>query len=491
MTQRLARRAGVHGPARTAAAQAVLQRLRDEQLDLVRIAWCDVHGFLRGKTLVASALARAFDDGIGFVSTLLLKDSSDRTVVPVFERGGTEGLPGFGAANNLLLLPDPASFQALPWAPGNGWLRAEAFFEDGSPVMLDPRRVLQRALAELAQAGYGLRCGLEVEFHVYRICDDAGDRDPMDPGWPAPPPRVELVHPGYRMLAETSFDEAEHVLRIVQRTAQGLGLPLSSLEVEFGPSQLEAVFDATDALTAADQMALFRNGVKMALRRAGYHATFMCRPPFPNVMSSGWHLHQSLVRLDDGTNAFVRERAGGGERDAAALLSDVGEHYLAGLLAHARGMTVFCVPTINGFARFRPNALAPQAILWGRDNRGAMLRVVGAPGDPGTRIENRLGESAANPYLYIAAQALAGLDGLRRGLRAPPATDDPYRAEAERIPGNLDAALVALRDDAVLQQGMGARLCDLYTRIKQHELARYTVAPDADDWQRREYFGRF
>src|SRR5204863_3255543 len=146
-------------------------------------------------------------------------------------------------------------------------------------------------------------------------------------------------------------DMAEEPLRIVQRTAQALGLPLLSLEIELGPSQVEAVFDVTDAMTAADNMVLFRNAVKQALRRAGYHASFMCRPPFPNIMSSGWHLHQSLVGSKDSHNVFVREAAAAGatRADAAHTLSEVGEQYLAGLLEHARGMTVFCTPTANGF----------------------------------------------------------------------------------------------------------------------------------------------
>jgi glutamine synthetase len=112
------------------------------------------------------------------------------------------------------------------------------------------------------------------------------------------------VHPGYNLLTEAWYDMAEEPLRIVQHTAQALGLPLLSLEIELGPSQVEAVFDATDALTAADNMVLFRNGVKQALRRAGYHATFMCRPPFPNIMSSGWHLHQSLVDARTGAQCI-------------------------------------------------------------------------------------------------------------------------------------------------------------------------------------------
>ena len=485
---------GVHDAARQAALAHATQRIEACGLELVRFAWCDLHGMLRGKTLVAAAAAEAMTAGVGMVSTLLLKDTADRTAYKVFEAGGAAELPGFEFGGNVMLLADPASLKELPWADKTGWVQCQPWFPDGRPVELDTRRVLQSALAKLAEAGYGMKCGLEIEFHIYRLCASGlnPQLDPEQADWPGRPPEVSMIHPGYHLLSEQWVDMAEEPLRIVQRTAQALGLPLLSLEIELGPSQVEAVFDATDALAAADNMVLFRSAVKQALRRAGYHATFMCRPPFPNIMSSGWHLHQSLVDLKTGANLFKRSSAAAGSTpaDAQYTLSEVGEQYLAGLLAHARGMTAFCTPTINGFGRFRPNALAPQSILWGRDNRGAMLRVVGQCNDNGTRIENRLGEPAANPYLYLASQIHAGLDGITRGLKAAPATDAPYGSDAEKIPTSLGEALDALKVDTVLAAAFGETFVSYLTRIKQAEITRHAEAEDKDDWQRREYFSR-
>jgi glutamine synthetase len=490
-----AERCGIHDMPRASACEQVLERIAGERIERVRIAWCDLHGVLRGKTIMAHATADALHEGVSLVSTVMLKDTSDRTAFKVFEPGLADELPGFGAANNLALLPDPASFRVLPWAPGTAWLQAQPWFDDATPVALDTRRVLQAALAELAHEGFGLRCGLEVEFHIYRIDTAVPDAqlDPHRAAWPGEPPAVQMIHPGYNLLAENWADLADEPLKIVQRTAQGLGLPLRSLEIELGPSQVEAVFDATDALTAADQMVLFRNGVRQALRRAGYHATFVCLPPFSNVMASGWHLHQSLVDAKTGANAMRREAPPSGAKsgDASRTLSAIGEHHLAGLLAHGRGMAALCTPTINGFARYRPHALAPQAVLWGRDNRGAMLRVLGRCGDAATRIENRIGEPSANPYLYIATQIHAALDGLRRKLRAPAATDAPYAAGATLLPTSLGEALDALAADAVLVHGFGAPFVNCFGRIKRAELERFAQAVDRDDWQRREYFSRF
>ena len=488
-----AQRCGVHDAAREEACQRTVRAIDSAGLDFVRVTWCDLHGVTRGKTLVASAVRRALEQGVGMVSTLMLKDTSDRTAFKVFEPGGTASLPGFGFANNLLLLPDPDSFRQLPWTPSTGWLRGQPWFEDGQPVGIDTRRVLQGALGRLDRAGFGMRCGLEVEMHIYRIVDDTPQLDPELAGWPGQPPQVRMVHPGYNLLTEAWFDMAEAPLRIVKDTAQSLGLPLLSLEIELGPSQVEAVFDVTDALTAADNMVLFRNGVKQALRRAGYYVTFMCRPPFPEIISSGWHLHQSLVDKASGRNAFVREapQPGASPQDARHTLSDTGAHYLAGLLEHARATAVFCTPTTNGFARFRPNQLAPQSVLWGRDNRGAMLRLVGTCGDAGTRIENRVGEPSANPYLYIASQIHAGLDGIERKLQPPPATDSPYGDAPVRVPTSLGEGLEALRADAVVTKAFGQDFIDYFTRLKQSEATRFDQAEDKMAFQRREYFSRY
>jgi glutamine synthetase len=152
---------------------------------------------------------------------------------------------------------------------------------------------------------------------------------------------------------------------------------------------------------------------------------------------------------------------------------------------------VFCTPTANGYGRFRPNELAPQSVLWGRDNRGAMLRVVGESGDPATRIENRVGEPAANPYLYLASQIHAGLDGIERELSAPPGTQSPYAAgTAEQLPTSLAEALDALSQDAVLRDGFGDDFVRYFDTIKRQEVRRLDQAEDKEAFHRREFFGR-
>lgn len=461
-------------------ADQILRFVAEAGIDQVRIAWCDVHGEMRAKSIMPRALASALRDGIGMVGTQALKDTSDRTAFKVFEPSELDAWPAlkkFAHASNFVLKPNLESFQQLPWAANTAWLQGQLLDSQCIPIAVDTRALLQTALAQLAAQGYGLRCGLEIEFHIYKIENTRPQLDPELAAWPGLPPAVSMIHPGYRLLSERWLDQADQPMQIVRRTCAALGLPLSSLEAEFGPSQVEAVFEVQDALAAADGMALFRSAVSQALRRAGYQATFMCRPPFDSIMSSGWHLHQSLVDLKTGTNAFAS--------DSCQALSATGQLWLAGLLTHSHGICALANPTIDAYERFRPNALAPTRANWGLDSRSSMLRVI--PGGSASRIENRIGSPLANPYLYIASQIYAGLDGLQRRLPVPPAADPA----AQELPDSLASALAALQSSVALNKGFGAEVLAWFRQIKAQEVSRWQAATDQRDWLRREYFSRF
>jgi len=274
----------------------------------------------------------------------------------------------------------------------------------------------------------------------------------------------------------------EPVLEIVRRDLVALGLPLRSIEIEFGPSQCEFTFKPTRGLEPADTMILLRSAVKQICRRHGYHATFMCRPKLPNVMASGWHLHQSVVERDSGDNVFMATTDGD-------VLSAFGRHYLGGLLQHARPAAVFTTPTLNGYKRYRSYSLAPDRAIWGRDNRGVMIRVLGGSGDPATRLENRIGEPAANPYLYMASQILTGLDGVDRGLDPGPSADTPYETKAALLPKSLREAVAALREDAFFRRAFGDEFIDYYVHLKTAEIDRFEA--EVSEWEQREYFEMF
>ncbi len=470
---------GLWNAEQSAAAREVGRRIDAEKLEMVRFSCADAHGILRGKALVADAAASAMQSGVALTSTMLLKDTSHRTAFPVFSAGGGFGLPELQGAADLVMVADPTTFHVLPWARKTGWMLCDLYFPDGRPFGFSTRALYRGLLSKLADAGYDFVAGLEVEFHLFRLTD--ARLAPEDAGQPGSPPQVALLSQGYQYLTEQRFDQMEPAVEAIRQDLLALGLPLRSVEVEMGPSQVEMTFVPMSGMGSADLMMLLRSAIKQSARRRGLHATFMCRPKLPHVISSGWHLHQSLRTRADGANAFVsRERR---------VLGDVARHWLGGLLTHARAASLFASPTINGYRRYRANSLAPDRAIWGFDNRGAMVRAIGGPNDPATRLENRVGEPAANPYLYMGAQIACGLDGLAHARDPGAPADAPYETPAPRLPTTFVEAVDALDGDAFMRAAFGTGFVDYLLTIKRAELARFNA--EVSDWEQREYFDLF
>src|SRR5689334_13423633 len=478
-------RHGLWSNGQAKAAAEVERAIKKEKLEVVRFSFADQHGVLRGKTLLASEAVGAMRAGVTMTTTLLAKDTAHRTVYPVFTRGGGFAMAEMEGGGDFVMVADPSTFRVLPWAHKTGWLLCDIYFTNGKPVPYSARARCRDAIAALAKAGFDFIAGLEVEFHLFKL--ENPRLAPADATWPPVAPEVSFLTQGYQYLTESRFDMLDPAVAILRRGIEQLGLPLRSVEIELGPSQCEFTFRPQGDLESADTMVLFRAAVKQIARRHGYLASFMCRPALPNVLSSGWHLHQSLREAKTGRNAFAFEH-----RD---VLSSVGKYYLGGLLAHARAAAALTTPTINGYKRYRAYSLAPDRAIWARDNRGAMIRVLGQPGEVATRLENRVGEPAANPYLYVASQIYSGLDGIARRLDPGPSADTPYEAVAALLPKNLGEALTALRADDVFRAGFGAGFVDYYTHIKAAELQRFQKeaedSAEVTPWEQKEYFDLF
>jgi glutamine synthetase len=289
------------------------------------------------------------------------------------------------------------------------------------------------------------------------------------------------------------MDLMQPVLTALGEAYEALGLPLRSIENEWGPGQVECTFAPMPALAAADTALLFRTATRQVCRRMGYFATFMARPKLSGFYSSGWHLHQSVTDAKSGANLFMPERAG-------EHLSPLGQAWLAGLLHHAVPATVFATPTVNGYRRYRANSLAPDRATWAYDHRGVLLRVLGGPGNAATRLENRAGEPAANPYLFIGSQIAAGLAGVDGRLALQASDDAPYAAERPMLPTALPQALDALAAEPLFRRDFGDVFVDYYLALKRTETGRYlkslegTGAPQGDEaseWEQNEYFDFF
>ena len=456
----------------------------------MRFSFADQHGVLRGKTAVAEAAAGLMRSGVTMTTTLLAKDVAHKTAYPVFTPGGGFGMAEMQGGGDFVMVADPATFRVLPWphqngGPRTGWLLCDIYFTNGKPVPFSTRQVLREALARLGAAGFDYLAGLEVEFHLFKL--DNPRLSPADATWPPQAPEVSLLNQGYQYLTETRFDQMAPALEPIRRGILALDMPLRSLEIELGPSQCEFTFRPQLGLSAADTMILFRAACKQIARRNGCLASFMCRPGLPNLFSSGWHLHQSLIDNKRRGNAFA-----GGDG-----LSATGRYFLGGLLAHAQASAAFAAPTVNGYKRYRAYALAPDRAIWACDNRGVMVRVLGEPGDPSTHLENRLGEPAANPYLYMASQIYAGLDGMAKKRDPGPSADTPYETPAPLLPKTLSEALAALAADAVFGEDFGKAFVDYFIRLKTAELDRFQaeaggdVTNDVTAWEQNEYFDMF
>jgi glutamine synthetase len=476
-------------------AEDIKRRLEADKLRYVRLAWGDTHGYSRAKTLTVPAFLAALNAGynIGVATTTL--DSAGARVFASFTRGGGMGLDEMTGSPNLTLVADPSTFRTLPWAPGVGWILGDEYFNDGRPFHFAPRQLLRKALQKLADRGSTSIIGAEIEWYLLRVADEhLGDENVGAPGTRGRPIGTWPAEPGYHYHSESNMDLMQPAFDALGDAFEALGLGLRSIENEWGPGQVECTFAPRAALEAADNVLLFRTATRQVCRRLGYFATFMSRPALKGFYASGWHLHQSLIDASSGANLFMPQKSG-------EILSPLGQSYLAGVLQYAVPSTVFATPTVNGYRRFKPNSLAPDRATWAYDNRGAMIRVLGGPGDPATRLENRMGEPAANPYLYILSQVATGLAGIEAALQPPPGNDEPYAAERPMLPKSLPEALDALDKEPLFRRALGDTFIDYFVKLKRTEAGRYQrsleetgVSHHSDEptaWEQNEYFDFF
>src|ERR1700731_4077728 len=300
----------------------IKRRVEAEKLRYVRLAWSDTHGYVRAKTLTVPAFLSALAAGynIGVATTTL--DSAGARVFASFTRGGGMGLAEMTGSPNLTAVPDPTTFRALPWAPGVGWILGDEYFNDGRPFHFAPRQLLRKALRRLGERGQACIIGPEIEWYLLRVADaQLTDENIGIPGTRGRPIRTAPAEPGFHYHSESNMDLMQPAFDALGDAYEGLGLGLRSIENEWGPGQVECTFAPSDALTAADNVVLFRTATRQVCRRLGYFATFMARPAFKGYCPSGWHLHQSLVDASSGVNLLMPKTSG-------ELLSPLGLSYL-------------------------------------------------------------------------------------------------------------------------------------------------------------------
>ncbi|MER5453038.1 glutamine synthetase family protein [Streptomyces sp. NPDC002766] len=445
-----------------------MERLAAEGIDVVRVTYPDLIGTERARDVLLDHLPSACDHGLAFCRAVY-HTSPQGDVVPV--SGGLDaGLP------DICVRPDLDTLTALPWEPGVATCLGDVTDPaTGRPAPESPRDLLRAVLDRCAAHGLRPVVGPELE---YFLCDAAAD---TPTGW-----RRYSDAEGVVYTAGLRADDDNHLLRTL-RLLRDMNIGVISGNHEFDGAQFEINLTHSDAMTAADRAFRFKAAVKELARKEGRLATFMAKP-FNGAGGSGFHLHLSCVDEysvgehgvgEHGTNAFADPSAPYG-------LSATGRHAIAGVLAHAPALAALANPTINSYKRFGPDTLAPWLIDWGLDNRSAMVRIPPERGS-GSRLELRLGDASANPYLLIAGTIAAALLGVLAG-EEPPAPLEGYGYDTTRspvLPMSLPAALDALEADTALTEVLGKDFTTSYLAYKRDEVARFQR--HVTDWEFTEY----
>ena len=390
-----------------------------------------------------------------------------------FDGSSIEGFARI-AESDMFLVPDLDTFAVIPWEQ-DGLITArvicDVYTPSGEPFGGDPRYVLKRAIAEAHDLGYEYNTGPELEFYLFRT-DSAGRAVPL--------PHDEA---GY---FDVSTDLAHNVRGQMGKALEAFGIQVEAAHHEVAGGQHEIDFRYGPAITAADNAVTFRVVLKAIAQLNGLFASFMPKP-LTGVNGSGMHTHQSLARLDGGANAFH-------DGDSAFGLSEVAQSFVAGQLAHARGMTAILAPLVNSYKRLVPGYEAPVYVSWARVNRSALIRVpqysIGFP--DATRVELRCPDPSCNPYLAFAIMLQAGLDGIRRGLTPPaPAEEDLFQLDEpaleawEMLPGSLGEALLELESDPLMREALGDHVYQRFVAAKRREWDEYRVS--VSQWEVDRY----
>ncbi|MCH0564573.1 MULTISPECIES: glutamine synthetase family protein [unclassified Streptomyces] len=435
-----------------------MERLAAEGIDVVRVVYPDLIGTDRARDVLLDHLPSAVDHGLAFCKAVY--HTTPQGDVAQVAGGLDAGLP------DIAVRPDLETLATLPWEPGVATCLGEVTDPaTGGPAAESPRDLLRSVLARCQEHGLRPVVGPELEYFLLEPA-------PGTPtGWRRAPETTGAVY-----TAGLRADPENHLLRTL-RQLRDLGLGVIAGNHEFDGGQYEINLTHSDALDAADRAFRFKAAVKELARKEGNLATFMAKP-FTDAGGSGFHLHFSCVGAD-GHNTF-------GDPAGAHGLSATARHALAGILAHAPALAALANPTINSYKRFGPDTLAPWLIDWGLDNRSALVRIPPERG-PGARLELRLGDASANPYLVIAGTIAAALLGIRAG-EEPPAPLEGYGYDTARsalLPMNLPTALDALEADTALTDVLGKDFTTSFLGYKRDEVERF--GRQVTDWEFTEY----
>ena len=436
----------------------ILARTEQNQIKFIDLQFTDVVGVVKNVTIPIHQLPAALENGIWF----------DGSSIEGFARI---------AESDMHLRPDPSTLAIIPWLKGEeatARLICNVYTPDGQPFPGDPRSILRKMLDEAAEMGFRYNTGPELEFFLLK---------PNANGSLTPP----TPHDSGSYFDAPS-DMSAGLRRQMANTLDALGLQVEAMYHEGAHGQQEIDFRYSDALTTADSAVTLRVALKVIAQLNGLYCTFLPKP-IRGINGSGMHVHQSLTYIANGKNAFSDPGDPHG-------LSKIAKHFIAGQLAHAKGMCAILAPLVNSYKRLVAGYEAPVHISWARINRSALIRVPRASESDSTRIELRCPDPSCNPYLAFTVMLAAGLDGIRRELQVPEATEEniyllekPNYSSYPLLPTSLNQALRALEEDEVVRNALGAHTHEVFISAKRLEWEDYRL--EVTDWELEKYLPNY
>ncbi|RLT27853.1 MAG: glutamine synthetase [Chloroflexi bacterium] len=434
--------------------QHVIRACRELDVKFIRLWFTDILGVLKSVAITVEDLEHALADGITF----------DGSSIEGFARR---------SESDMTVLPDPATFQVLPWRPrDNATARmfCDVLKADGTPFEGDPRNILKQQIRRATAAGLTCYVSPEIEFFYFR---DQHGTEPIDAG-------------GYFDL--TPLDSGSDLRRETVLTLEEMGIPIVLSHHEAAPGQHEIDLRYTDMLTMADSIMTYRLVVKEVAMRHGVYATFMPKPR-TDQNGSGMHLQLSLFRGEE--NIFSDPSSSNG-------LSPIGRQYMAGVLKHAPEMMLVSNQWVNSYRRIVPGFEAPTHATWSTSNHADLLRVPSHnPERPDTaRIEFRVPDSAANPYLLFAATLAAGMQGIEAQYTLPApferSVGDASEAELATLdiaalPSSLGEAIPVFANSQLMKQALGEHIVESLVQNKRQEWDQFRR--EVTEYEVRRYLG--
>lgn len=426
----------------------IIRMAQEEDVEFIRLQFTDVQGKLKNVAVTYSQLEKILNNQCSF------------------ESASVEGLMK-AKQPKLCLHPDFNTFTIFPWRPQQGKvarLICDLHTPRGEWFEGDSRYVLKKALEVAADKGYSFEVGPKCEFFLFHTDENAL------------PTTKTHEKAGYFDCGPMDF--GENARRDIVLTLEDMGFEIESSHHEKAPAQHQVDFKYDEALTAADNIMTFKLAVKMVAKRHGLHATFMPKPKF-GVDGSGMHLSMSLMK--EGKNVFY-------DPDGELGLSKDAYYFMAGIMKHIKAITAITNPLVNSYKRLVPGFCAPTTVGWSSSNENSLFGIPYEEGE-NTRIELRIPDPTANPYLALAVCLMAGLKGMEEKQELPADIKKSVKSNRKGLPSSLMEAILELERDTFIQDVLGKELCKYYIDLKKAEWQDYTS--QITEWEIAKYLDQY